>query len=115
MVAYKSSPPPQCPDVKKLGLLRLWRSRWRRSPTTFASGRTVALWKDSTTRSKCSSAAAMGSSTCPISSSASFWISKVTDYLPDLSTDTTTYGIFHGKYQRAQIQTVTVVQFQIIA
>src|SRR6266849_3623862 len=44
----------------------------------------------------------MGSSTFPISSSASFWISKVIDYLPALFANTTIYGILHGKYQRAQ-------------
>src|SRR5713101_6844981 len=45
----------------------------------------------------------MGSSTFPISSSASFWISKVIDYLPALFANTTIYGILHGKYQRATI------------
>src|SRR5713226_8735629 len=45
----------------------------------------------------------MGSSTFPISSSASFWISKVIDYLPALFANTTIYGILHGKYQRAKI------------
>ncbi len=32
--------------------------------------------------------------------------------MPDLSTDTTTYGIFHGKYQRAFIKPVAELRFE---
>src|SRR5919198_1430119 len=74
-----------------------------RSRITFWTGPTAALWRGSTTRSRCSSAAAMGSSILPICSSVSFWTSKVIDYLPELWAETTTYGIFHGKSQRAVI------------
>src|SRR2546426_1760456 len=76
---------------------------WGRSPITSSHGTTAALWKGSTTNSRCSSVDATGSSTCPICSNASSWIWKVTECLRDLLADTTIYGIFHGKYQRATI------------
>src|SRR5690349_868834 len=76
---------------------------WERSPITSSHGTTAALWKGSTTNSRCSSVDATGSSTCPICSNASSWIWKVTECLRDLLADTTIYGIFHGKYQRAEL------------
>src|SRR3989442_10883094 len=74
-----------------------------RSPITSAIDTTAVSSRDSTTRPRCSSVAAMESSTCPICSSAFFWIWKVTAYLQILSADTTRYGIFHGKSQRTSL------------
>ena len=78
------------------------RSGKRRSPITFWHGTTVALWKGSTTRSRCSSGAATASLTSPISSNGSFWILKGTSALHTPQDETTICGISHGKYQRAK-------------